>query len=168
MTEISKKMEYLSQLASNSLALANRITSNGSNGSVDHGDDSPDFPSWVSGKQRKLLQGSSSGSGAIQANAVVAQDGTGDYKTVSEAIRAASSHGGRFVIYVKAGVYREKIHCNRDGLTLIGDGKYSTIIAGADSVAGGSSLLGSSTFSLSLSISHYWLWGLFGNALKKH
>jgi pectinesterase len=51
------------------------------------------------------------------------------------------------VIYVKAGVYKEKIRSNKDGITLIGDGKYSTVIVGGDSVAGGSSMPGSATFS---------------------
>ncbi|KAF2285112.1 hypothetical protein GH714_037933 [Hevea brasiliensis] len=116
-SKISSKMDYLSQLTSNPLALVNRITN------------------------RKILQ-----SGTIKANAVVAKDGTGNYKTISEAIKAAG--GGRFVIYVKLGVYKEKIRTNKDGITLIGDGKYSTIIAGDDSVAGGSSMPDSATFTI--------------------
>lgn len=51
------------------------------------------------------------------------------------------------MIYVKAGVYNEKIHTNKDGITLIGDGKYSTIIVGSSSVSHGSSLSGSANFS---------------------
>ncbi|MBA0756915.1 hypothetical protein Gotri_020050, partial [Gossypium trilobum] len=115
MGQISQKMDYLSQLGSNTLALANRI---------------PD---------RKLLQVPT-----VKGNAVVAKDGSGNYKTISEAINAAS--GGRFVIYVKAGVYKEKIRTNKDGITMVGDGKYSTIIVGSDSVNGGSSMPGSATF----------------------
>ncbi|KAF2285117.1 hypothetical protein GH714_037953 [Hevea brasiliensis] len=46
------------------------------------------------------------------------------------------------------GVYKEKIRTNKDGITLIGDGKYSTIIAGDDSVAGGSSMPDSATFTI--------------------
>lgn len=98
------------------------------------------FPKWISPGERKLLQATT-----IKANAVVAKDGSGDYKTVSEAIGAAS--GGRFVIYVKAGVYEEKIRTNKDGITLIGEGKYSTIITGDDSAANGATMPGSATFS---------------------
>uniref|UniRef100_A0A6M2FBK1 Pectinesterase n=1 Tax=Populus davidiana TaxID=266767 RepID=A0A6M2FBK1_9ROSI len=147
MPRISEKMDYLSQLASNSLALVSRITH-------DYGtklknstkrrraeEKSQGFPKWVSAKDRKLLQTST-----IKANAVVAKDGTGNYQTISEAINAAP--GNRFVIYVKAGVYKEKIRSNKNGITLIGDGKYSTIIAGDDSVAGGSSMPGSATFTI--------------------
>ncbi|CAK7352276.1 unnamed protein product [Dovyalis caffra] len=146
MPDISSKMDSLSQLASNSLALLNRITGNygtklknsTKNQSVE--EESQGFPKWVSTKDRKLLQTST-----IKANAVVAKDGTGNYKTISEAINAAP--GRRFVIYVKSGVYKEKIRSNKDGITLIGDGKYSTVIVGDDSVAGGSSMPASATFS---------------------
>ncbi|KAI9191696.1 hypothetical protein LWI28_012067 [Acer negundo] len=94
----------------------------------------------VYSRHRKLLQANT-----IKANVIVAKDGTGNYMTVSKVIKAAS--GNRFVIYVKAGVYKEKIHTNKYSITLIGDGKYSTIISGDDSVAGGSSMPGSATFS---------------------
>ncbi|KAJ6746601.1 PECTINESTERASE [Salix koriyanagi] len=148
MPRISDKMDYLSQLTSNPLALVSRI-------SGDHGtknlknstknrraeEKSHGFPKWVSAKDRKLLQAST-----VKANAVVAQDGTGNYKTISEAMNAAP--GKRFVIYVKAGIYKEKIRSNKDGITLIGDGKYSTVIVGHDSVAGGSSMPGSATFTI--------------------
>ena len=65
------------------------------------------FPSWVSAADRKLLQ-SSSGN-VPKADIVVAQDGSGNYKTVTEAVAAAakqSSGSKRFVIYVKKGVYK--------------------------------------------------------------
>ncbi|XP_029124862.1 probable pectinesterase/pectinesterase inhibitor 54 [Cajanus cajan] len=132
------KMDYLSQLGSNSLALVNMMSTT-SNHKLNEKEQ--EFPHWVSTKGRKLLQG-----GTIKANAVVAQDGSGNYKTVSEAIEAAS--GARFVIYVKKGVYKEKIRTNKDGITLIGDGKYSTLIVGDDSVAKGASMPDTATFTI--------------------
>lgn len=142
MGQVSKKMEYLAKLGSNSLALVNRITT--STGVRGLGRRLvAEFPEWVPENHRKLLQQTTPP--AIRANAVVAKDGTGNYRTISDAIKAAS--GGRFVIYVKSGVYSEKIHCNKDGITLIGDGKYSTVITGDDSVNGGSSLQATATFS---------------------
>ncbi|XP_024028479.1 probable pectinesterase/pectinesterase inhibitor 54 isoform X2 [Morus notabilis] len=120
-SQISKKMSYLTELSSNALALTNRITGSKSPEPFDAATHTARgrlkgqiFPKWVSPRDRKLLQ-----STTINANAVVAQDGSGNYKTISEAIRAAS--GGRFVIYVKAGVYKEKIHASKDGITLIGE-----------------------------------------------
>ncbi|KAI5320001.1 PREDICTED: pectinesterase [Prunus dulcis] len=140
--QISKRIDNASQLVSNLLALVNRITSNHTTTVTNHRSvDQGLFAKWVSQRDRKLLQATT-----IKADAVVAKDGSGDYKTVSEAVNAAS--GGRFVIYVKAGVYEEKIHTKKDGITLIGDGKYSTIITGDDSVAKGASMPGSATFTV--------------------
>ncbi|KAL8492628.1 hypothetical protein ACS0TY_023998 [Phlomoides rotata] len=140
MGEIYKHMEFLSQLGSNHLALANRI---GAGEKIPAPRRLLDFPDWVSAGDRKLLQTTT----GVKANAVVAKDGSGNYKTVSEAIAAAS--GGRFVIYVKAGTYNEKINTNKDGITLIGDGKYSTVITAGGSVGkGGTSLRGSATFTI--------------------
>ncbi|KAL2503383.1 putative pectinesterase/pectinesterase inhibitor 54 [Forsythia ovata] len=144
MAEITKKMDHLSQLGSNPLALVNRITGNPKTKTISGRRlmEERIFPSWISVSDRKLLQ-----STEINANAVVAKDGTGNYKTISEAIQAAT--GSRFVIHVKSGVYSEKINTYKDGITLIGDGKYSTIISGGSSVGGGSSSLkGSATFTI--------------------
>lgn len=130
MNQISKKMTYLSQLSSNTLALVNLIT--GTQNTLESKQTQQGFPKWVSPKDRKLLlQGNT-----IKANVVVAKDGSGNYRTVSEAIDQTPS-GGQFVIYVKAGIYKEKIHTNNDGITLIGDG----------SVSNDASLRGSATFS---------------------
>nr|GLL23336.1 pectinesterase-like [Ipomoea trifida] len=145
MAQISRTMEYHSRLASNALALVNRITKTSPETRNAERHLSERFPSWVSAGDRKMLESPSGGT--VQADAVVAKDGSGNYKTVSEAIKAAG--GGRFVIYVKSGVYKEKIRTNKDGITLIGDGKYSTIITGDDSVGGGSSLQESATFAIS-------------------
>lgn len=148
MVQLSKKMDYLSQLVSNPLALVNRITGNSRNNTTRPlGQDQATFPKWVYARDRKLLQAT-----IIKADAVVAKDGSGNYETISKAIEAAS--GKRFVIYVKSGVYREKIRTNKDGITLIGDGRYSTVVVGDDSVAKHTSLPGTATFSqLSLSLS---------------
>ncbi|KAF3973836.1 hypothetical protein CMV_002769 [Castanea mollissima] len=132
--QISKKMDYLSQLGSNPLALVNRITNTGTGKSKK----SITFPKWVFTRDRKLVE--------AKANVIVAKDGSGNYKTVSEAIKAAS--GKQFVIYVKSGIYKEKIQTKKDGITLIGDGKYSTIIVGDDCVAKGSSTAASATFTI--------------------
>ncbi|KAH6779194.1 Plant invertase/pectin methylesterase inhibitor superfamily [Perilla frutescens var. hirtella] len=144
MGEVYKKMGFLSELGSNPLALANRIMGERSSPAAGRRllERTESFPRWLSAGERKLLQ-----STEIKANAVVAKDGTGHFKTVTEAIEAAS--GGRYVIYVKAGTYNEKINTNKDGITLIGDGKYSTIITAGSSVGkGGSSLRGSATFTV--------------------
>ena len=51
---------------------------------------------------------------------MVAQDGSGNYKTIKEAISAASSQSGsrRFVIYVKAGTYKENVEIKLKNIML--------------------------------------------------
>lgn len=142
--QISGRMDHLSKLASNALALVNRIPSHQEDITDNHVNSGSVFPAWVYRRDRKLLQSSG---GGVAADAVVAQDGTGNYKSITEAINAAT--GGHFVIHVKAGVYKEKIHVKKDGIMLIGDGKYVTIISNDDSVNGGSSMVGSATVSIS-------------------
>ncbi|CAH9083741.1 unnamed protein product, partial [Cuscuta epithymum] len=82
---------------------------------------------------------------------VVAQDGTGDYTTVKEAvdeIDKISESWGRFVIYVKMGVYSENVEIYRSNVTLVGDGIGKTIITANKSSANGSSTYASATFAV--------------------
>ncbi|KAM1270612.1 hypothetical protein ACFX13_032493 [Malus domestica] len=95
---------------------------------------SDDFPSWVSGAERKLLEASV---GDLEAHAVVALDGSGTHKSIGEALGlvaslAESGGGGRSVIHVKAGTYHEyiKIPTKQKNVMLIGDGLGTTIVVG--------------------------------------
>jgi pectinesterase len=101
------------------------------------------FPTWLSAADRKLLQ--SSGAGAPTVDAVVAQDGSGNYKTISEAVAAAGG-GGRFIIHVKAGVYKENVQVKKSNIMIIGDGIGATIVTGSKNANGGSTTFGSATF----------------------
>lgn len=72
-----------------------------------------------------------------QANTVVAQDGSGNYKTIDEALKAMPlGNTKQYVIYVKAGVYQEYLNIDRNmsNLVLIGDGPNDTKITGNKSV----------------------------------
>uniref|UniRef100_A0A2N9ETX0 Pectinesterase n=1 Tax=Fagus sylvatica TaxID=28930 RepID=A0A2N9ETX0_FAGSY len=100
------------------------------------------FPTWVSASDRKLLQSSP------KADIVVAQDGSGNYKTISQAV-ASASNSGRFVIYVKAGVYKENVQIKKSNIMLIGDGIDATIVTGSKSVGGGSTTFMSATVAIS-------------------
>jgi pectinesterase len=67
------------------------------------------------------------------ANATVAQDGSGDYRTVQEAINAAPqtvTADNRWVIFVKAGTYREVVYVQREKhfVTLVGEDPLRTVI----------------------------------------
>ncbi|XP_030552009.2 pectinesterase 2-like [Rhodamnia argentea] len=104
------------------------------------------FPKWVRPGDRKLLQSSSP---APKANIVVAKDGSGKYKTIKEAITAASKRSGtaRYVIYIKAGTYKENIEVGSKlkNIMFVGDGIGKTIITGSKSVGGGSTTFNSAT-----------------------
>ncbi|XP_041017181.1 pectinesterase-like [Juglans microcarpa x Juglans regia] len=66
-------------------------------------------------------------------NAVVAQDGSGQYTTIFAAIQSyPNGHKGRYLIYVKHGVYYENVIIakNMTNIFMYGDGLNKTIIAG--------------------------------------
>ncbi|KAK4431335.1 putative pectinesterase/pectinesterase inhibitor 34 [Sesamum alatum] len=93
------------------------------------------FPAWLSRRDRKLLDMPVS---AINADIIVSQDGNGTCKTITEAIKKAPEHSNRrFIIYVRAGKYEEKIlkvGRKKTNIMFIGDGKGKTVIAGGKSV----------------------------------
>ncbi|MCO5607716.1 hypothetical protein L7F22_061915 [Adiantum nelumboides] len=75
-------------------------------------------------------------------DAVVAQDGSGDFLNVSAALQnvpANRAQGRRYVIYIKAGIYQEVllVPTSHTNLSLIGDGIGRTIITGNRSVGSG-------------------------------
>lgn len=97
------------------------------------------FPRWVSAGERRLLQASSS-SIAASANVVVAKDGSGQFTNITAALDAIpGSYSGRYVVYIKQGVYDEVFNVtkNLQNITFVGDGVGQTIITGSRNVASG-------------------------------
>ncbi|KAL0729607.1 hypothetical protein Bca4012_025700 [Brassica carinata] len=134
-SHVTQKMDHLSRLVSNSLALVDKFMEN----------PKPTVrPRWVSAGERKLLASRTSRS---RTHVLVAKDGSGDYRTVMDAVKAASGNG-RFVIYVKRGIYKEKVRIEKDEITLIGEGKDLTVIVGDDSAAAGTSVPDTATMTV--------------------
>ncbi|CAL9061456.1 unnamed protein product [Musa banksii] len=105
------------------------------------------FPRWVKAADRKLIQTGVT----IKPDLVVAKDGSGNYKTISEAVAASVNlrqTTSRFVIYVKAGVYSETVDIalNMVNLMMVGDGKDDTIVTGSKNVVDGTSTFNTATF----------------------
>ncbi|PKA46492.1 Pectinesterase 2 [Apostasia shenzhenica] len=131
----------LSSLISNCLAINNAALNASAGGTTVP-------PVWSPAAGRKLLQLSA------RADFIVAQDGSGKFKTIKEALDAAAalrrSTGRRIVIYVKTGVYSEilNIVSSLSDITMTGDGKGKTIITGCRSVAGGYTTLSCPIFSV--------------------
>ncbi|KAK1280735.1 hypothetical protein QJS04_geneDACA004823 [Acorus gramineus] len=154
---ISGGVTHVGRMCSNALAMIKNLTDSdiatamttGSGNrrrllwSSTEGDGS--FPMWMSAADRKLLQAPS---GEVKANAVVAADGSGNYKTVSAAVAAAPEKGsGRYVIKIKAGTYKENVEVGKKKtkLMFIGDGMGKTIITGSRNVVDGSTTFQSAT-----------------------
>ncbi|XP_010552183.1 PREDICTED: pectinesterase-like [Tarenaya hassleriana] len=105
--------------------------------------DGDQWPLWLSEEDRQLLQSES-----VKADAVVAEDGSGDYTTVAAAVEAAPSNNEkRCVIRIKTGVYRENVRVmgHRKNIMVVGDGRLHTFITGNRSVANGWSPFQSAT-----------------------
>ncbi|XP_021909356.1 probable pectinesterase/pectinesterase inhibitor 59 [Carica papaya] len=138
----------LSGLISNSLAINQALLKTESNGMANNSTGIDDFPSWVTRRERNLLQTPLS-SVKLRPNLVVAQDGSGHFRRIQSAIDLASRRRrmGRFIIHVKKGVYRENIEVgnNNNNIMLVGDGMRRTIITSSRSVAGGYTTYNSAT-----------------------
>ncbi|KAI6706619.1 hypothetical protein NL676_009581 [Syzygium grande] len=108
-----------------------------------------EFPTWVRPGDRKLLQSLPT---LTTANIVVAQDDSGNYKTISEALTVASmrSDTTRYVIYIKAGTYEENVAVGSklENIAFVGDGFGKTIITGCRSFDEGFTTFNSATIAV--------------------
>ncbi|MFA6542437.1 MAG: pectinesterase family protein, partial [Bacteroidota bacterium] len=67
------------------------------------------------------------------ADIIVAQDGTGNYKTIQEAVNAIpSDNAENITILIKNGIYHEKIFITKSFLSLVGESRDSTRIVYAE------------------------------------
>ncbi|KAF1862404.1 hypothetical protein Lal_00026937 [Lupinus albus] len=109
------------------------------------------FPNWVSSSDRRLLQATRVA--PLKADIVVAQDGSGNYKTISEGVAAASklSGKGRIVVHVKAGIYKENVDIKKTvkKLMIIGDGIDATIVTANRNAQDGFTTFRTATFAVS-------------------
>ncbi|KAF8032627.1 hypothetical protein BT93_D1523 [Corymbia citriodora subsp. variegata] len=101
------------------------------------------WPKWLSAGDRRLLQ-----STTLTPDVTVAADGSGNYRTVSEAVAAAPERSERrYIIKIKAGVYKENVEVTsrKSNLMFVGDGMATTIITGNRNVVDGSTTFNSAT-----------------------
>ncbi|XP_077240882.1 pectinesterase-like [Tasmannia lanceolata] len=147
-TVLEKSLVHVVHMCSNALAMicnmTNRdIANDRSDRRLQDNDESEGFPSWLSAGDRRLLQSST-----VTPNVVVAADGSGNYKTVSAAVAAApEKSSNRYVIRIKAGVYRENVEVpkKKTNIMFMGDGRKTTIITASKNVVDGSTTFNSAT-----------------------
>ncbi|GAB2220193.1 hypothetical protein Drorol1_Dr00007836 [Drosera rotundifolia] len=88
------------------------------------------LPAWISDERRHIFQLPLS---AIKPDVVVAQDGSGQVKTIKEALHLVPKNNAKaFVIFIKAGVYHEYVTVTKKmtNVVFIGDGTKKTKITG--------------------------------------
>ncbi|PQQ08929.1 putative pectinesterase/pectinesterase inhibitor 28 [Prunus yedoensis var. nudiflora] len=103
-------------------------------------------PSWMGARQLQLLTATPK---SLKPNVVVAQDGTGKYKTIKEALKEVPKNSNKtFVIYIKEGVYKEQIIIDRHmtNVFMIGDGPTKTKISANKNKADGTATMHTATF----------------------
>ncbi|MED6108030.1 hypothetical protein PIB30_019808 [Stylosanthes scabra] len=113
-------------------------------------DDNEGFPDWISPPDRMLLAKDVK---FHVPNVVVAKDGSGNFKTVQGAInsypKGKNFQGGRFIIYVKGGIYKENctVPSYAMNIFMYGDGPTKTIItASMDNATMGLKTMHTATF----------------------
>ena len=107
-----------------------------------------DFPIWVSAKDRKLLQETNP-----TPNVTVDPNGGGDFKTIAEAVASVpKKNTKRYVIYVKQGIYKEKVELDKSmwNVMMYGDGKNKTIVTGRLNFRDGTPTFSTATFGMFL------------------
>jgi pectinesterase len=105
------------------------------------------YPAWLKLDDKTLLD-SSVADIKGNANVVVAQDGSGNFKTLTEAVASVPDNSNaRYVIYIKKGTYMENVvfGMTKKNVMLVGDGMDATLITGSWNQIDGKSILQSAT-----------------------
>ncbi|CAA3006795.1 pectinesterase pectinesterase inhibitor U1 [Olea europaea subsp. europaea] len=150
--ELNKGEDHVEKMCSNVLAMiknmtdtdiANEMKLSGRKLIEDEDSGTNGWPKWLSAGDRRLLQSS-----PVTPDVVVAADGSGNYRTVSAAVAAAPEKSSRrYVIKIKAGIYRENVEVpkKKTNIMFLGDGRSNTIITGSRNVKDGSTTFHSAT-----------------------
>lgn len=94
------------------------------------------IPTWVGPHARRLMAGEPKGGGPppVRANVAVAQDGSGHFKTIADALKVVPRNNRMpFIIHIKEGIYKERVKVTKKMayVTFVGDGPNKTKITGS-------------------------------------
>ncbi|WJX85359.1 Putative pectinesterase/pectinesterase inhibitor 22 [Trifolium repens] len=153
---ISGSLTQVTQLISNVLSLYTQLHSlpfrprrNTTTLHETSTNESWEFPEWMTEADQELLKSKPHGT---VADAVVALDGSGHYRTINEAVNAAPSHSNRsHVIYVKKGLYKENVDMKKKmtNIMIVGDGIGQTIVTSNRNFMQGWTTFRTATFAVS-------------------
>ncbi|EPS62329.1 pectinesterase [Genlisea aurea] len=142
---IQGRLKRISHHASNALAMVRKLKRR-SRKLIE--EDSPvvarmrrdGFPAWMKKSDRRFLQSAANSTNSTSYDLIVAQDGSGNFSTINDALNAAPNNSNtRFVIYIKSGAYYEYVDIPRSKtlISFVGDGIGKTLIKGNRSVIDG-------------------------------
>ncbi|KAL3641396.1 hypothetical protein CASFOL_016364 [Castilleja foliolosa] len=147
---VRDKLESAIRYTSNSLAIMTRVDMCLSSRKK-KGSDKLDFPYWLRLKNdetKRLLDMSKT---EIKPNLVVAQDGSGNYTRINDALEnVPNRRKDKFIIYVKKGIYYEnvKVEKKKWHVMVIGDGLGETIVSGNLNYDDGTKTFKTATFAV--------------------
>lgn len=149
LVDVKSKMQNSTEYASNSLAIVSKISGILGKFKIPiHrkllAERESEFPEWVSPVVRRLLQ-----VGRPTPNVTVAIDGTGDVKTIKEAMgKVPKKSKTMFVIYIKEGVYMENVVLDKSfwNVMIYGDGKDKSIVSASLNFVDGTPTFSTATF----------------------
>ncbi|CAK7352270.1 unnamed protein product [Dovyalis caffra] len=162
-SDMEKNFRAAKELTSNSLAMVSSLASLLKNlpfpGAVNRrllaeGNNSPSLdkdglPEWMSHEDRRILKGANQDK--PKPHVTVAKDGSGDFKTISEALAAMpAKYEGRYVIFVKQGIYDETVTVTKKmvNVTMYGDGSQKTVVTGNKNFVDGVQTFRTATFGI--------------------
>lgn len=85
----------------------------------------------------------------LKPNVIVAKDKSGNFTTISDALKAMpKKYNGRYVIYIKEGVYEETVTVTKEmvNVTMYGDGSRQTTVTGSKNFVDGVRTFQTATF----------------------
>ncbi|XP_047334163.1 pectinesterase [Impatiens glandulifera] len=162
-TDLQSALKSVKHLTSNSLAIVNQLNALGSinlgagrhlldtdqnpETPMSHLDDEG-LPEWMSTEERRVLR---SKDVKQTPNVTVAKDGSGQFNTISDALAAIpDEYQGRYVIYVKEGIYEEYPIVTKKmvNVTIYGDGSQKSIVTGNKNFVDGVRTFQTATFTV--------------------
>ncbi|KAH7852819.1 hypothetical protein Vadar_029573 [Vaccinium darrowii] len=158
-SSLQKALNNARELTSNALAIINQVSSvfskfiqappAANRSLLSHDQSSLDkdgLPTWMTHEDRRMLKAQPA---KLTPNVIVAKDGSGKFTSISAALAAMPpAYQGRYVIYVKQGIYEEYVTVTQKmvNVTMYGDGSQKTIVTGNKNFVDGTPTFRTATF----------------------